>query len=383
MTAVAWRPVATDGLARTGVLVTPHGEVPTPAFMPVGTRATVRLVGAEDLEELGAQIVLANTYHLMLRPGEDVVAELGELHGFMSWPGPILTDSGGFQVFSLEPKVDEEGVRFRSSYDGSAVTLTPERAVAIQEALGSDIAMALDVLVGLPSPRQVVVDAMERTLRWAERALAAKARDDRAIFGIVQGGTDLELRHMSAERTAALGFPGFGIGGLAVGEPPEERNAAIEVVVAALPPAAPRYVMGLGDTEGLVAAVRRGVDMFDCVIPTRLARHAKALHPDGDFAITRAEFTRSDAPIQAGCACVTCRRYTRGYLRHLFATKELLGHRLLSLHNLHYTLDLMERMRTAIAAGRFEAEATAILQRRVGGVRRSSDADDEISSQGH
>lgn len=368
MTPVTWRSTAGDGSARTGVLSTPHGEVPTPAFMPVGTRATVRLVGAEDLEALGADIVLANTYHLMLRPGEDVVAQLGELHGFMSWRRPVLTDSGGFQVFSLEPKVDEDGVRFRSTYDGSSVTLTPERAVAIQEALGSDIAMALDVLVGLPSPRRVVVDAMERTIRWAERALAAKQRHDRALFGIVQGGTDLDLRHMSAERTASLGFPGFGIGGLAVGEPPEERNAAIEVVVAALPESAPRYVMGLGDTEGLIEAVRRGVDMFDCVIPTRLARHGKALHPDGDFAITRAEFIRSEEPVETGCGCVTCDRYSRGYLRHLFATKELLGHRLLSLHNLHYTLDLMKRVRSAIAEGRFEAVTQSILERRQSGV---------------
>ena len=274
---VWWEAGASDGPARSGTLHTPHGDVPTPAFMAVGTRGTVRGVGAEDLESLGADIVLANTYHLMLRPGAEVVAGLGEIHGFMAWQRPILTDSGGFQVFSLDPDVDEEGVRFRSSYDGSPVALTPEGAVAVQESLGSDIAMMLDVLVGLPSSRAVVTAAMERTLRWAARALAAKRRDDRALFGIVQGGVDPELRRRSAEETAALGFPGFGIGGLAVGEDPGERNAAIDVVTSVLPADAPRYVMGLGDTEGLLDAVARGCDLFDCVIPTRLARHGKVL----------------------------------------------------------------------------------------------------------
>ncbi len=361
---VWWQPVTNDGAARSGILHTPHGAVPTPAFMPVGTRAAVRLVGAEDLEAIGADIVLANTYHLMLRPGEDVVAGLGEVGAFMGWRGPVLTDSGGFQIFSLSPKVDEEGVRFRSSYDGSAVTLTPERAVAVQEALGSDIAMVLDVLVGNPSPRPVVVDAMERTLRWAERALAARTRDDRAMFGIVQGGVDPELRATSARRTADLGFPGYGIGGLAVGEPPADRNDAIEVVVAELPSAAPRYVMGLGDTEGLVDAVARGVDMFDCVIPTRLARHGKVLHPEGDFSVKRSTLARSAEPIDPDCRCITCSRYSRGYLRHLFNTGEQLGHRLVTVHNLTYTLDLLAHLRVAIAAGTFEAVAAAIRTRR-------------------
>jgi queuine tRNA-ribosyltransferase len=332
--------------------------------MAVGTRGTVRGVGAEDLESLGADIVLANTYHLMLRPGAEVVAGLGEIHGFMAWQRPILTDSGGFQVFSLDPRIDEEGVRFRSSYDGSAVALTPEGAVAVQESLGSDIAMMLDVLVGLPSPPPVVASAMERTLRWGARALAAKRRDDRALFGIIQGGVDAELRRRSAEETAALGFPGFGIGGLAVGEDPDERNAAIDVVTSVLPAEAPRYVMGLGDTEGLLDAVARGCDLFDCVIPTRLARHGKVLHPDGDFSIKRAEWISSADPIDPDCPCVTCRRYTRGYLRHLFATKELLGLRLLSLHNLRYTLDLVASMRDAIGAGSFAEVRAQRLDRR-------------------
>ncbi len=366
---VWWEETRRDGGARCGVLHTPHGDVPTPAFMAVGTRGTVRGVGAEDLEALGADIVLANTYHLMLRPGAEVVSTLGELHGFMAWSGPILTDSGGFQVFSLDPHVAEEGVRFRSSYDGSTVHLTPEDAVAVQETLGSDIAMMLDVLVGLPSPQPVVTAAMERTLRWGARAIAARKRDDRALFGIVQGGVDPELRRISAEETAALGFPGFGIGGLAVGEEAHERNRAIEVVAAALPEHAPRYVMGLGDTEGLLDAVARGCDLFDCVIPTRLARHGKVLHPDGDFSIKRAEWIDSAAPIDPACPCVACRRYTRGYLRHLFATKELLGLRLLSLHNLRYTLDLMAGMRSAIGAGTFDAFHAERRRRRIGAGR--------------
>ncbi len=364
---VTWEETGRQGNARTGMLHTPHGTIPTPAFMPVGTRGTVRLVGAEDLEALGAHIVLANTYHLMLRPGSVVVADLGELHGFMGWSGPILTDSGGFQVFSLDPHVAEDGVRFRSSYDGSEVHLTPEDAVGVQEELGSDVAMMLDVLVGLPSPRSTVEAAMERTLRWAERALAAKRRDDRALFGIIQGGVDLELRHRSASETASLGFPGFGIGGLAVGESAAERNATIAVVVDALPAAAPRYVMGLGDTEGLLDAMARGCDLFDCVIPTRLARHGKVLHPDGDFSIKRAEWTGDDRPLDSDCPCAACARYSRGYLRHLFATKELLGLRLVSLHNLRYTLDLMAAARFAIAGGTFDAFHEERSSRRVAG----------------
>jgi len=361
---VRWDQTAADGTARSGTLHTPHGSIATPAFMPVGTRGTVRLVGAEDLEAIGADIVLANTYHLMLRPGSDVVNRLGELHGFMGWNGPILTDSGGFQVFSLDPHVDEDGVRFKSTYDGTTVSLTPEQAVATQEELGADIAMALDVLVGLPAPRPVVEAAMERTHRWAKRAVAAKKRSDRALFGIVQGGIDPELRHRSATATAELGFPGYGIGGLAVGESATERNAAIEVVVEALPAGTPRYVMGLGDTEGLLDAVARGCDLFDCVIPTRLARHGKVLHPNGDFSIKRAEWASNEGPIDPDCPCPVCVRYSRGYLRHLFTTRELLGPRLVSLHNLRYTLDLLAGMRAAIATKAFLPYRAAILARR-------------------
>ncbi len=361
---VSWKESATDDDARSGVLQTPHGDVATPAFMPVGTRGTVKTVDSEDLERAGAEMVLANTYHLMLRPGSDVVADLGELHDFMSWRGPILTDSGGYQVFSLEPEITEEGVTFRSTYDGSRVELTPEKAVAVQEELGSDVAMILDVLIGLPATREDTIEAMERTLRWAKRASNAKTREDRALWGIVQGGSDPDLRARSAAATAELGFPGFGIGGLSVGEEPAARNAAVAATVPELPPLAPRYVMGLGDTEGILDCVARGVDLFDCVLPTRLARHGKVLSRSGDFSIKRAEWARDTRPIDPNCACVACRRYSRGHIRHLFATREFLGPRLLSVHNLTYTLDLMRRIREAIHAGEFaELHASVTAQR--------------------
>ena len=352
---VAWSGTAHDGAARTGVMTTPHGDVPTPNFMAVGTRATVKLLDTEDLERLGADIVLANTYHLMLRPGEDIVRSQGELHGFMAWDGPILTDSGGYQVLSLGPRITEHSLTFKSTYDGSVVELTPERSIAVQEALGSDIAMALDVPVALPASRPATAAAMEQTLRWAERSKAAKERDDRALFGIVQGGADPELRAESASRTADIGFPGFGIGGLAVGETSVERASAIDAVVPELPTTAVRYVMGLGDTEGMLEAIERGVDLFDCVLPTRLARHGKALTRSGDLSIRRAEWNNDPEPIEKDCGCVACRRYSRSYLRHLYRTKELLGHRLLTLHNLTYTYRLLAEAREHIAAGSFPA----------------------------
>jgi queuine tRNA-ribosyltransferase len=323
--------------------------------MPVGTRGTVRTLDPRDLREAGAVMVLANTYHLMLRPGADEVAGLGGLHGFMGWDGPILTDSGGFQVFSLDPRVDEDGVAFRSVYDGSHVRLTPEGATAVQEQLGSDVAMVLDELVGLPAPREQVAAAMERTLRWAERARAAHRREDQAQFGIVQGGIDRDLRAESAARTAALGFPGFGIGGLSVGESASERNGALEAVVAELPDGKVRYVMGLGDTDGVLDAIERGCDLFDCVWPTRLARHGKVLSRLGDYSIRRAEFSGDDGPIDPECPCRTCRHHSRAYLRHLRVTGEMLGHRLLSIHNLSFTLSVLAGARRAITEGRFPA----------------------------
>ncbi|MCP3974358.1 MAG: tRNA guanosine(34) transglycosylase Tgt [bacterium] len=355
------------GQARSGLLRTAHGDVATPGFMPVGTRGSVRGIDAADLEGLGAEMLLANTYHLMLRPGEGVVAALGELQTFMGWRGPVLTDSGGYQVFSLEPRVSEEGVVFRSTYDGSRVELTPERAVAVQEALGSDIAMVLDELVGLPAPVDVVRNAMERTLRWSERAQQAKSRDDRALFGIVQGGADPGLRAESASRTAALGFDGYGIGGLSVGESREDMIGALDAVLPQLPDDAPRYVMGLGDTEQLLDSISRGVDLFDCVLPTRLARHGKVLHPDGDFSMRRREWAQDEQPLDSECDCPTCDRYSRGYIRHLFQTKELLGGRLLSLHNLRYTLRLMEQARASIVHGTFERWRDGVLARRLTG----------------
>ncbi len=361
---VTWHLQTSSGQARSGRLATPHGSVATPAFMPVGTRGTVKTVDVEDLERSGAEMLLANTYHLLLRPGSATVAALGELHGFMAWRGPILTDSGGYQVFSLSPELSEDGVAFRSSYDGSRVELTPERAVAIQEELGADIAMMLDVLIGLPASPEETIAAMERTLRWGERAIAARRRDDRALWGIVQGGGDPELRARSAVATAALGFTGFGIGGLSVGEPPHVRNAAIEAVIPELPETAPRYVMGLGDTEGILDSVARGVDLFDCVLPTRLARHGKALTRNGDFSVKRAEWSIDTKPLDESCNCIACRRHSRGYIRHLFVTKEFLGPRLLSIHNLTYTLDLMRRIREAIAAGEFAEFADQTRARR-------------------
>jgi queuine tRNA-ribosyltransferase len=351
MTAVRFEPEDVDGRARTGWLHTPHGAVATPTFMPVGTRGTVRSVGVDDLA-------------LMLRPGHDVVESLGGLHQFTGWESPMLTDSGGYQVFSLDPQIDEDGVTFSSIYDGSVVRLTPEEAVAVQERLGADVAMVLDHLVGLPAQSEVVRDAMERTLRWSERALAAHSREDQALFGIVQGGTDLDLRAESAARTAAIGFSGFGIGGLSVGESDIERAASLDAVLPELPVGAVRYVMGLGDTEGVLDAVGRGCDLFDCVWPTRLARHGKVLSRLGDYSIRRAEFKTDSDPIDPDCGCFTCRTHSRGYLRHLRITDELLGHRLLSIHNLAYTLGLLTDARAAITSGRFSAYRDELLRSR-------------------
>jgi queuine tRNA-ribosyltransferase len=361
---------AVDGRARAGVLVTGHGSVRTPAFMPVGTRGTVRGLDPRDLAEAGAEVVLANTYHLMLRPGAEAVEALGGLHGLMGWDRPILTDSGGYQVFSLQPRLDEDGVWFRSVYDGSEVRLTPEGAVTVQERLGSDIAMVLDHLVGLPATPEATSEAMERTLRWSERALEAKRRDDQALFGIVQGGVDDGLRDESARRTAELGFPGFGIGGLSVGEEATDRNRALDVVCAALPEGKPRYVMGLGDTDGVLDAVERGCDLFDCVWPTRLARHGKVLSRIGDYSVRRAALAKVASPIDEECPCATCARHSLGYLRHLHVTGELLGMRLLSIHNLTYTLGLMSGAREAIVSGRFAQYRSTVTTARAGGSDR-------------
>jgi queuine tRNA-ribosyltransferase len=306
--------------------------------MPVGTRAAVKAVDTDDLHSVGAGIILANTYHLMLRPGSALIAAMGGLHQFMGWDGPILTDSGGFQIFSLEPDISEQEATFSSVYDGATVNLSPEDAVRIQEDLGADIAMVLDVCVGLPAPREEVETQMRRTLRWAERCLASHTRSDQALFGIVQGGIDTDLRAESAHATAALGFDGVAIGGLSVGETAAERNRALEAAISELPEGKPRYVMGLGDTDGLLDAIARGADMFDCVIPTRLARHGRALSRTGDFNVNRTEYASDAEPIDPEC-------------RHLVRMNELSSHRLLTIHNLTYTLDLVAGARSAIAAG--------------------------------
>lgn len=363
---VTWASIATDGAARTGWLDTRHGRLRTPLFMPVGTRAAVKAVDVGDLENLGVGLVLANTYHLMLRPGADIIAGLGGLHDFMGWKGAILTDSGGFQIFSLDPRIEESGATFRSVYDGSRVHLTPEDAVFKQEMMGPDIAMVLDVCVGLPAPNEVVEAEMRRTLRWAERCLSAHRRPDQALFGIVQGGVDPALRAESAAATAALGFPGFGIGGLSVGETVPERDRALEAAVAELPADKPRYVMGLGDPEGLLAAIARGADMFDCVIPTRLARHGRVLTSKGDFGVKRSEYRDDPLPIDPECPCPTCARHSRAYLRHLFKSGEMTGHRLLTIHNLWYIHGLMAGAAEAIARGDLEAFTADVVARRSG-----------------
>jgi queuine tRNA-ribosyltransferase len=342
---------ATDGAARTGVATTANGSYEFPCFMPVGTRGAIKYLSAADYERLGARIVLGNTYHLMLRPGADVVARFGGLGKFAGWGGLTLTDSGGFQVFSLEPKVDDEGVTFASTYDGSKHRFTPESAVATQELLGADIQMVLDVCPPLPSPEPVIRLALERTSAWAKRARAAHRRPDQALFGIVQGGISPVMRAESARRTAELEFDGYGIGGLSVGETRAEMLPALAAALEHLPHDRPRYLMGVGDPASLVEAVSLGVDQFDCVMQTRLGRHGTALTSRGKVHIKNAKNALDDSPLDPECRCEVCQRHTRGYLRHLLQVNEPTGSRLMSLHNVAWTLDLMARMRSAIANG--------------------------------
>jgi queuine tRNA-ribosyltransferase len=319
--------------------------------MPVGTRGAVRLLDTDDLDALAPQVVLANTYHLMLRPGAKTVAALGGLHRFLGYHRHLLTDSGGYQVFSLGASVDDDGVSFRSTYDGSHHRLTPEEAVAIQEDLGADIQMALDICPGLPAPEPRIRSATERTLAWAARARLCHQRPDQALFGIVQGGVSVDLRAESAERTSALGFDGYGIGGLSVGEPLAQMLPALAAVTARLPTDRPRYLMGVGDPVAMVEAVALGVDMFDCVLPTRLARHGTALTGQGRLSVRAAGQALHDAPLDPGCGCRVCARYSRGYLRHLLAVGEPTAGRLLSIHNITWLQDLMRRCADAIGAG--------------------------------
>jgi queuine tRNA-ribosyltransferase len=351
--------LATDGAARRGRLTTAHGVVDTPVFMPVGTQATVKALTPQDLETAGARIVLGNTYHLFLRPGHELVRELGGLHRFMGWSGAILTDSGGFQVWSLAKlrKITDDGVEFRAPLDGTLRFLSPELVIAIQRALGSDIAMPLDECLAYPATRETTERSLALTLRWAERCRAAHGRGDRsqALFGIVQGGTDEELRLRAVEATVALDFDGYAIGGMAVGEPKPQMYALTATVARALPAERPRYLMGVGKPDDLVECVARGVDMFDCVLPTRNARNGQAFTRDGPVTIKQARWAREAAPLDAACACYTCRCFSRAYLRHLFVAEELLAYRLLTLHNVHFYLALMADMREAITAGMFEA----------------------------
>ena len=349
-----------DGAARAGWVRTPRGGFATPCFMPVGSRGAVRLLSADDLDRLGAQVVLANTYHLMLRPGAKVVEALGGLHGFCAWDGHFLTDSGGYQVMSLPCSVDDDGVEFRSSYDGSRQRLRPEGAVEAQEALGSDIAMVLDVCVQLPAPREAVLAAGGRTLEWAERSLAARSRDGQLLFGIVQGGTEVDLRQEYAGRLAGMGFDGYGIGGLSVGEAPEDTMAALAAALGPLPEDRPRYLMGVGDPWTLVEAVGLGVDMFDCVLPTRLGRHGTALTGAGKVAVKAARNALADGPVDPACTCAVCLRYSRGYLRHLFNVGEPSAGRLLTIHNLAWLGALVGRARSAVLSGSFASLATEV-----------------------
>jgi len=351
--------LAEDGAARTGRIRTPHGAVETPAFMPVATYGAVRGLGPEDLMEVGAQILLSNTYHLHERPGEELVSRMGGLHGFTGWRGPWLTDSGGYQVFSLgdRMKLDEEGVTFQSPLDGARRQLTPESALAIQEALGPDIAMVLDECPAVDADEPAARASMERTLRWAERAAAARTRDDQWVFGIVQGGAHAGLRLESARATAALGFDGHAHGGLGLGEEPARRADLVAEVNAVLPKAQPRYLMGLGRPEDIVAAVARGVDLFDCVLPTRHGRHGVLFTHEGLLQAKNAQYKDDPSPPDPQCDCPVCARHSRAYLRHLFQTGERLGGRLASIHNLRFYLRLLEQARLAIREGRFDTWA--------------------------
>jgi queuine tRNA-ribosyltransferase len=361
-----------DRRARAGLLTLERGDVPTPCFMPVGTQGTVKSLTPEDLQSVGSRIILANTYHLYLRPGTEVMEEVGGLHRFMHWDRPILTDSGGFQVFSLARinRVEDEGVTFQSHIDGSRHLLTPERAVEIQSVLGSDIMMALDECPPGQADRPTASGALERTLRWLQRCharhadLVSAGASPGLLFPIVQGASFSDLRLDSLTRTLELAdWPGLGIGGLSVGEPKDVTLEMLDVLEPAMPPVLPRYLMGVGYPEDLVEAVRRGVDMFDCVAPTRNGRNGTAFTRDGRLNVKRADLARDSRPLDPDCGCECCRNYTRAYLRHLFVADELLGLRLLSLHNLAFLIDLADDARAAILASGFEAWADAWLER--------------------
>lgn len=341
--------------ARAGVLHTPRGDVPTPVFMPVGTQATVKALTPHEVRELGGRLVLSNTYHLYLRPGADLIAAAGGLHRFMGWEGPILTDSGGFQVFSLAPlvRVEDDGVWFRSHLDGSQHFFSPEKAVAVQEALGADIIMAFDQCPPYPCSYEEARQASDRTTRWAYRCREAHRKKDQALFGIVQGSVYRDLREKSARELLAMDFPGYAIGGLSVGEPKELMYRVLDYTAPLLPREKPRYLMGVGSPDCLLEAVARGIDMFDCVLPTRMARHGAVFTSQGTLVVRNAAFARDFRPLEEGCDCYACRHFTRAYIRHLIKANEILGLRLTTLHNLRFIFRLMEEIRRTILEGRF------------------------------
>ena len=357
MVAFSFSVLRTCGAARRGVLRTPHGAVDTPAFMPVGTRAAVKGLSPAQLAETRTQIVLANTYHLMLRPGAAAVERLGGLHRFMGWGGAILTDSGGFQVYSLDElrRVDDDGVAFRSHLDGTPVRLTPESAIQIQNQLGADIVMVLDECPALPAEPGIMQDAVRRTVAWARRCRAAHQRTDQALYGIVQGGLDLELRRACLGQLVEIGFDGYALGGLSVGEPPKEMYTFLEGFAGELPADRPRYLMGVGTPADLVQAVTAGVDQFDCVLPTRNGRKGYAFTSAGTVRLRNACHKLAPEPLDGACDCYTCRSFSRGYLRHLFLSGEVLGGTLVSLHNIHFYQALMRQMRAALEGGTFDA----------------------------
>ncbi len=362
---------AEAGRARAGVFTTPHGELLTPVFAPVGTQATVKTLTPDQVEAVGASLVLSNTYHLYLRPGDELVRDMGGLHQFMQWPRPMLTDSGGFQVFSLSQtrKIDDDGVTFKSHIDGSTHRFTPEKSVAIQENLGADIIMAFDECSD-PNDRLYTAVAMRRTHLWAERSLRAKTRPDQALFGIIQGGIDAALRIESTRFIASLDTPGIAIGGLSVGETKDEMYSTLDAMEPYLPVNKPRYLMGVGTPEDLIQGIARGVDIFDCVLPTRLARHHAAFSPEGRLNLMNASFARDPRPIDPSCDCYTCRTFTRAYLRHLITAKELLAGTLLSIHNLRALIRLVAAIRASILDGTFESRVPAWLDQWRGNAER-------------
>jgi queuine tRNA-ribosyltransferase len=363
--AIQFRVLHTDGLARAGRLTTPHGEIETPVFMPVGTQATVKGLTPDQLKDAGAQIILGNTYHLTLRPGDELIAQLGGLHHFMGWDRPILTDSGGFQIYSLalSRKIDDRAAVFQSHIDGAKLELTPERAIAIQENLGADIAMCLDECPPFGTPDDYLAEAVRRTIHWAARCKAAHTRTDQALFAIVQGGTDVELRRRCADALVSLDFHGYALGGFSVGETAVQMVTALAPSAAALPFDKPRYLMGVGQPSDILDAIASGIDMFDCVLPTRNGRNASAYTDDGPLRLRNARHKRDSLPLESGCQCYTCRRFSRAYLHHLFLADEMLGPVLLSLHNVAYYCRLMADARRAIREGRYAAFRAARLAR--------------------